>query len=149
MGSTRIKRGLAAGAIAVMGLGIGFVVGRDGYDLMATFLASDPGTVPEVLQEAPPATSPLPAADATDAVRQPGDGPAWSTNQVRIDRRQAESAALGRFGDARVLHAEIEEEDGYYLWEVLVQRADGSYIEVFVDAGDGQVVGIDHEGFDD
>lgn len=89
-----------------------------------------------------------PCFDATDAVSH-SDGPVWSTNQVRIDRRQAETAALGRFGDARVLHAEIEEEDGYFLWEVLIQRADGSYIEVFVDAGDGQVVGIDHEGFDD
>jgi|GEM_PF-4462277 uncharacterized membrane protein YkoI len=148
MGS--IPKFLAAGVAVglLVGGGVGFLAGNDrdefpqspSLDAQAEMTAGADAVLPE----------PARAGNADDG-GQRGDSRSggWRTNEVRINQDEAEAVAASRIGDARVLHAEIDEEDGYYLWEVLLQRANGSFVEVFVDAGDGVVVGVDHEGFDD
>jgi uncharacterized membrane protein YkoI len=136
--------GLAFGLLTAAG--VGFLVGRetDGSPEVAPL-----ATTTEVTDGADAVNyQPLPAGDADgQTARRTGSG--WRTNEVRIRQAQAEEIARGRFQDARALHAELDEDDGYFLWEVLLQRADGTYLEVIIDAGDGRILGTDREDMHD
>ena len=134
---------LTLGVITAAGLG--FLVGRESDEPRELTAFQGPPEAPEGDGVVYP--EPLPAGDP-DA---PGNssGPNWETNEVRINQEQAVSIARTRSENARVLHAELDEEDGYFIWEILLQQADGSQLEMLIDAGDGRILGIDHEGFDD
>jgi uncharacterized membrane protein YkoI len=137
--------GLALGVIAAAG--VGFLVGREtdeGPEMIS--LASTPA----IADGADTVNyQPLPAGDPDRRRFRPSSRAGWRTNEVRIHQEQAEEIARARFQDARALHAELDEDDGYFLWEVLLQRADGTYLDVVIDAGDGRVVGIDYEDGED
>ncbi len=62
-----------------------------------------------------------------------------------VDRTRAESAALESAGGGTVLESELEEEDGFVIWEVEVRGDDGSVREVSIDAGDASVLGSELE----
>ncbi len=62
-----------------------------------------------------------------------------------VDRARAESAALESAGGGTVLESELEEEDGFVIWEVEVRGDDGSVREVSIDAGDASVLGSELE----
>ncbi len=58
---------------------------------------------------------------------------------AKIDRSQAKRSALKEV-PGTVIDAELGNENGYVVWEVEVDADDGSYREVKVDAGNGQVL---------
>ncbi|MGY1638406.1 PepSY domain-containing protein [Geodermatophilus sp. SYSU D00742] len=69
-----------------------------------------------------------------------------------VDEAAATAAAVGSLGGGQAVEAELEDEDGFVVWEVEVRRADGTLHEVTVDAGDASVLGTeaeDDEGEDD
>ena len=63
---------------------------------------------------------------------------------AKIDRSQAEQAALKEV-PGTVKEAELGDENGYVVWEVEVAADDGSYREVKVDAGNGQILAQEAE----
>lgn len=144
-----MEAGVSLLGVVVIAAGIGFLVGRrDSNEL--TELPAFEGQAEVTDGAAAVVPEPLPAGDASARGPQSdSSGPGWRTNEVRINQEQALGIARTRFEDARLLHAELDEEDGYFLWEVLLQRADGSYVEVLIDAGDSRILGVDQEGFDD
>ncbi|HVL64808.1 MAG TPA: PepSY domain-containing protein [Actinomycetota bacterium] len=135
---------LAAAAMGVtFAAAAGYMAGQndDLVELDAVVAQSEGAGAPTVVYE------PVPAGEADSSRGSERAG--WRENKVRVGREEAQTAARARFENTRVVHAELDEEDGYFLWEVLLQRADGRFIEVFVDAGDGRVVGFDLEDSDD
>ena len=66
-----------------------------------------------------------------------------------MDEAQAGAAAIQSLGGGEVVRAELADEDGSVVWEVLVRAADGTWREVTVDAGDASVLGVDLENEDD
>ncbi|CCG05739.1 PepSY domain-containing protein [Blastococcus saxobsidens] len=66
-----------------------------------------------------------------------------------VDEADAADAAVGSLGGGEVVGAELEDEDGYVVWEVEVRAADGSLHEVTVDAGDAGVLGSELEDDDE
>ena len=49
-------------------------------------------------------------------------------------------AALARYPDARLLEAELEEEDGRYIYEFEILTRDGAVRELELDARDGRLL---------
>jgi uncharacterized membrane protein YkoI len=66
---------------------------------------------------------------------------------AKIDQAQAEAAALAAL-PGKVLKAKLEKEDGYLVWQVDIQHAQG-VSEVAVDAGNGKVLALEAEEDDD
>lgn len=62
-----------------------------------------------------------------------------------VERAAAGAAAVEAVGGGEVVRAELEDEDGSVVWEVLVRADDGSVREVIVDAGDASVLGSERE----
>ncbi|MGY2001433.1 PepSY domain-containing protein [Blastococcus sp. SYSU DS1024] len=115
----------AAGGVAVATAG-----GGDGDDL------ARPGTV--AVDE-----SALPEDDADEREALAG--------LVTVAEDDAADAAVDSLGGGEVIGAELEDEDGYVVWEVEVRADDGSLHEVTVDAGDAAVLGseVDDDAGDD
>lgn len=65
-----------------------------------------------------------------------------------VEEAAAGAAALDSVGGGEIVSAELEDEEGYVVWEVAVRDADGSVQEVTVDAGDASVLGTDQEDED-
>jgi uncharacterized membrane protein YkoI len=145
------KMNAVVGVAVVVGVlvaaGIGFLVGREDSDeSSSTSLETQAQGADSFTggDQAPPAMNGQTGGNSGNG----SSGPGWRTNQLSINQQEATEIATSRFADARVVHAEVDEEDGYYLWEVLVQRSDASYIEILIDAGTGRVVAVDPEGLD-
>ena len=66
-----------------------------------------------------------------------------------VDRSAAEAAGIESLGGGELVETELEEEDGFVVWEITVRATDGSLHEVTVDAGDGGVLGSEPEDGDD
>lgn len=66
---------------------------------------------------------------------------------AKIDQAQAEAAAMAAL-PGKVLKAKLEKEDGYLIWQVDIQHAQG-VSEVAVDAGNGKVLALEAEEDDD
>jgi uncharacterized membrane protein YkoI len=64
---------------------------------------------------------------------------------ARIDRAAAEKAALGVV-PGEVKESELENENGFVVYEVEVAGKDGELHEVVVDAGNGKVLAQEVEG---
>ena len=64
---------------------------------------------------------------------------------ARIDRAAAEKAALGAV-PGEVKETELENENGFVVYEVEVAGKDGELHEVVVDAGNGKVLAQEVEG---
>jgi uncharacterized membrane protein YkoI len=67
---------------------------------------------------------------------------------VRITAEQARTAALAQAPGATVEESDLDEEDGYLVYEVEIQEGTEE-IEVLVDAGSGAVLRTDREIDDD
>jgi hypothetical protein len=82
-----------------------------------------------------------------------GGGVAWATagdddeNVTGPGADKARAAALAHVGDGRVIAVERESEEGA-AWEVEVARADGSMVEVVLDADFGVVATANEEDED-
>jgi uncharacterized membrane protein YkoI len=61
-----------------------------------------------------------------------------------IDQAAAEKAALDAV-PGTVKEAELGDENGFVVWEVEVQVSDGTFQEVKVDAGNGQILAQEAE----
>lgn len=66
---------------------------------------------------------------------------------AKIDQRQAEAAALAAL-PGEVVKAKLDNEEGYLVWQIDIKHAQG-VTEVAVDAGNGQVLAMEHEEDDD
>lgn len=66
---------------------------------------------------------------------------------AKISQTQAEAAALAVL-PGEVVRAKLDDENGYLIWQVDVRHAQGM-AEVKVDAGNGQVLAIDHDADDE
>ena len=66
---------------------------------------------------------------------------------AKITRQQAEAAALA-VRSGRVVKAELDDEDGYLVWQIDVQHAKGT-TEIAVDAGDGKVLAAETDDDED
>ncbi|GAA4746346.1 hypothetical protein GCM10023328_30660 [Modestobacter marinus] len=66
-----------------------------------------------------------------------------------VDEDAAGVAAVEAVGSGEVAGSELEEEDGFVVWEVAVRADDGSVHEVTVDAGDASVLGTERDDDDD
>ncbi|MCZ2858890.1 PepSY domain-containing protein [Blastococcus sp. VKM Ac-2987] len=113
----------AAGGVAVATVG-----GEDGDDL------TRPGTV------------------AVDGATLPEDDVAERealAELATVAEDDAAEAAVESLGGGEVLGAELEDEDGYVVWEIEVRADDGTVHEVTVDAGDAAVLGTEVEDDDD
>lgn len=66
-----------------------------------------------------------------------------------VDQAAAEAAAVELVSGGQALRAELEEEDGFVVWEVVVRAGDGTVQEVTVDAGDAGVLGTEREDDED
>ncbi|SFE96673.1 PepSY domain-containing protein [Blastococcus tunisiensis] len=64
-----------------------------------------------------------------------------------VDEAAAVDAAVESVG-GEVVRAELEEEDGFVVWEVEVRGDDGTLHEVTIDAGDAGVLGTEAEDDD-
>lgn len=63
--------------------------------------------------------------------------------EATIDRTEAESIALAEAGDGEVVEANLDEDDGRPEWDLDVRRADGTFVEITIDATDGTVLEVD------
>ena len=63
---------------------------------------------------------------------------------TRIDQTAAEEAALGAVPGA-VREVELENENGFVVYEVELAGQDGALNEVVVDAGNGEILGLEVE----
>ncbi len=66
---------------------------------------------------------------------------------AKVSKTQAEAVALAAL-PGEVVRAKLDDENGYLIWQVDVRQAQG-VAEVKVDAGNGQVVAIDHDEDDE
>lgn len=57
-----------------------------------------------------------------------------------VSPAEAEKAALAEVPGGKVVSSEVGDENGSLIWEVEVTKADGSMVEVKVDAGAGTVL---------
>jgi uncharacterized membrane protein YkoI len=57
---------------------------------------------------------------------------------------QAEQAAT-RQTHGKVIETELENENGFLVWEVKSIAQDGSLTEVYIDAGNGKVLAMEQE----
>lgn len=64
---------------------------------------------------------------------------------ARIDEAAARAAATKSLGGGEAVQAELEDEDGFVVWDVLVRSEDGTAQEVTVDAGDASVLAVERE----
>ncbi|MGY1823407.1 hypothetical protein [Geodermatophilus sp. SYSU D00079] len=62
-----------------------------------------------------------------------------------VDEATATAAAVRALGGGEAVAAELEEEDGFVVWEVDVRGAAGAWSEVTVDAGDAGVLATETE----
>ncbi len=127
---TAAVAGAAAVGLAALGGGVALATGTvsGGDDL------SQPGTI--TIDE-----STLPESDAAerDAL----------AALVTVEEAAAGAAAVEAVGGGEVVRAELEDEDGFVVWEVLVRAGNGTVQEVTVDAGDASVLGTEREDDDD
>jgi hypothetical protein len=63
---------------------------------------------------------------------------------ARVTPDQAREAALGAVPGAQVTDVDLEEEDGFLVYEVDLLH-DGRETDVYVDAGSGEVLCVDRE----
>ncbi len=91
-----------------------------------------------------------PGTVAVDASTLPADDVAEQAalaELATVEQSAAEAAAVKAAGGGEVVRAELEEEDGFVVWDVVVRAADGTLQEVTLDAGNAAVLGL--EGEDD
>lgn len=65
-------------------------------------------------------------------------------SQVTFDLDAAQLVALGEFPGA-VAESELEEEDGKVVWEFEIVVADGTRMEVLIDANTGELISSEPE----
>lgn len=91
-----------------------------------------------------------PGTIAVDASTLPTDDAAEQealAELATVEKSAAETAAIEAAGGGEAVRAELEEEDGFVVWDVVVRAADGTLQEVTLDAGNATVLGL--EGEDD
>lgn len=66
-----------------------------------------------------------------------------------VEEAAAGAAAVEAVGGGEVAGSELEDEDGFVVWEVAVRAGDGSLHEVTVDAGDASVLGTERDEDDE
>lgn len=68
-----------------------------------------------------------------------------------VEDAAARAAAVEELGGGEIVESELEDEDGFVVWEVAVRAEDGVVHEVTVDAGDAGILGteIDDDDTDD
>lgn len=68
--------------------------------------------------------------------------------EAKISADEARRIALERIG-GEVVESELERENGRVVYEFEIKTAEGRYYEVVVDAGTGEIVGVEDESEDE
>ena len=63
---------------------------------------------------------------------------------AKITLEQAKAAALAAVPDATFTEGDLEEEDGFLVYEIELVR-DGREVDVLIDAGNASVLEVDHD----
>ncbi|MDQ4146170.1 MAG: PepSY domain-containing protein [Pseudomonadota bacterium] len=63
---------------------------------------------------------------------------------AKVSMSQAEQAAT-RYTGEKVIEAELENENGFLVWEVKSLAQDGTLTDVYIDAGNGKVLAMEQE----
>lgn len=125
--------GILAATLALGGAGIAIAT-SDADDTTVT------GTV-----QAPPEET---APDGTEVEMTDAEEAAALEGLATITPEEAEAAALAAV-PGTASEVELDDEDGFVVYEIEVNAADGSVTEVLVDAGDGSVLAQEAEDADD
>ena len=72
------------------------------------------------------------------------DDDAATPDLARVTADQAREAALARVAGATFVRTELEEEDGFLVYEVELRRA-ADEVDVLVDAGSGEVLRVEED----
>ncbi len=97
------------------------------------------------LRAAPQAGAALPEEPTHSSIRVSDDESYSSMVKLaKLSKAQAQGAAIER-SPGKIIETELEEEDGFLFWEVKMMANDGSKRELYIDAGNGEVVAIDQD----
>ena len=149
-----VVAGLATAAALAGGVGVATASGPSASpDSMAPSAQSEGAEQPEGTTEQPEGTEEqepslngsVPATEVPGETEQQEE--ARLSSDAKVSKSDAEAAALQAV-PGTVTASELGNENGSLVWEVDVQKADGSAVEVKVDAGDGTVLAqeADDEG---
>lgn len=130
----------------------------DGFVVWEVLVGAADGRVHEVTIDAGNATVLASEADEDlgragtvrlDPSRLPEDDAAEQAalaDAATVDETAARQAAVESAGGVEAVFAELEEEAGYVVWDVIVRTSDYWFKGVTVDAGDGTVLGFHADG---
>lgn len=126
-------------------LGIAAAAGGGMLGLAGTSFAQGADTTAPSAVTAPaaPSTAPDTGTESPDTENETPD-PALAA-KAKITEAQATAAALGAQPDGKVVHAEVEDENGTIVWSVELSTPNGEH-EVKVDANTGTVIASEAEG---
>ncbi len=80
-----------------------------------------------------------PASPIKGTIPVQDDSSAASLSKAKIDITQA-LQAVSKLQPGKIVKAELEEENGFLVWEIEVITEAGSIAELLLDAGDGSVL---------
>lgn len=136
--------GIIAATLAFGGAGIAMAANTDPAQPSSSTTDTEEPSITGTLQSPPDATGP----DGTELEMSDAEEAAALEGLATITPEDATAAALAAVpGTAGA--AELEDEDGFVVYEVEVTAADGTVTEVIVDAGDGSVLAQEAEDADD
>ncbi|WP_405219111.1 PepSY domain-containing protein [Agrococcus sp. Ld7] len=128
-----VATGIVAATLALGGAGIAMAT-SDSEDTAVT------GTV-----EAPPEET---AADGTEVETTDAEEDATLRDLATVTPDEAEAAALAAV-PGTIREVDLDDEDGFVVYEVEVTAADGTVTGVLIDAGDASVLAQEAEDADD
>lgn len=144
-----IKRAIITGALATC-----LAIGGAGVAVATTGAAASPtrsadgeqslsyvGTIPAP-SDASTGAEGAEGTEGSDTAAEASESAALS-NLAKISATQATSAAL-RSVPGTASATQLENDNGYVVYSVLITRADGSTVDVKVDAGNGTVLAQDN-----
>lgn len=94
----------------------------------------------EATADTPAEASPGTPAQATPDAAAPSPAPSVEG----IGQARAEAAAVAVVGGGTAVFSHLDRDDGFTVWDVLVEGPDGAY-DVEVDAASGEILGFDHD----
>lgn len=135
--------GIIAATLAFGGAGIAMAASGDSAQPTSSS-DSEETRITGTVQAPPEETAP----DGTEVEMTDAEEAAALEGLATITPEEAEAAALAAV-PGTASEVELDDEDGFVVYEIEVNAADGSVTEVLVDAGDGSVLAQEAEDADD
>jgi len=146
--NTAVVAGLAAAVALAGGVGVAAASGPSGTQ--DTPKVNSQAEEAEGTEEQEPALNgSVQVAEEEVAGESEQQESARLSSQATTTQQDAEQAALDAVPGGTVSGSELGNENGSLIWEVEVTKADGSQVEVKVDAGNGKVLAQEAEDEDE